>query len=149
MKIDTTKTKEKKPISVAIIDDNEYYSKLVKKWLQSAFDSPIYESAYTFSIKSFTDPDQIDLINDKYDIAFVDYYLSDHYTAIDLIPKIMKYQPQCKIYITSQSFTDLTAFYTIDKGATGFIYKGDKDLLQKQCSLIRDLLTEKMAPDEK
>ncbi|MBD3637537.1 MAG: response regulator [Crocinitomicaceae bacterium] len=127
---------KKKLISIAIIDDNQFYVDFVKKWLTRRLGSSIFQSDCTVRINAIHDPATLKLDKEKYDIAFLDYYLDDNCTAIDLIPEFKKYQPDCEVYVTSQQYTDLTAYHTIDKGATGFLFKGDKDLLFKTCALI-------------
>lgn len=134
---------KKLSISIAVIDDNNFYNKLVKKWVRSFFQHSMLYKDFQVNITSATDPKKLDIAHDHFDVAFIDYYLSETFTAIPVIEEFKKYQPSCKLIITSQSFTDITAYYTIDKGADGFLFKGDEKLLQKKCDIISDILAGK------
>ena len=101
--------KMKKPINVLVIDDNEYYNKLLSDAIQQSASSALHDKKYKLVLHSFTDAGEyIKQIKSgelrcEDSIMFVDYYLGRGINGAHII-KLMK-ESSCDtvIVLLSQS----------------------------------------------
>lgn len=125
---------------IVVLEDNEFYNKLLTKQLQNYTGIISAQKNLNFDIQSYTSPvDFIDKLNPDTDIAFVDYYLGNSVTGMDIIKQIREKCKNCKIIIISQVRTIKTAYQTLEEGAMEYIFK-DSNALAKSCFVLEDVL---------
>jgi DNA-binding NarL/FixJ family response regulator len=132
----------KKIIGITILDDSEFYSRLLLRQLRNYTDIISAQREIVFEINSFINPtDFINNLRKDTDIVFIDFYLGNT-TAMDLIETIKKQCTNCKIIVISQVRNELTSLETIKKGAIEYIYK-DQNALARSCFIVEDLINNK------
>jgi DNA-binding NarL/FixJ family response regulator len=109
---------------VAIVEDNELYNHLLStglknhiKSLRDAGKLNIKVDSYLKAKSAFTELDE------TVDILFLDYYLGDSITGLEILKKIKQLNPNCKVIIMSQINNSKTSKDTLNEGADDFIYK--------------------------
>lgn len=128
----------KKIIKIAILEDNDFYNKMITRRLTNYTSLLSLSSKYQFDIQSYTRPiDFMKKIDPDLDMAFVDYYLGDGITAKEILPYINKLCRNCKTVVTSKVQDMNTAIKPILSGATTFILK-DKEAPFKYCLFIEN-----------
>jgi CheY-like chemotaxis protein len=99
----------KKVINVLVIDDNEYYNKLLSDAIQQSISSTLPERKYKLILRSFTDAyeyirqiksEEIEC-NDS--IVFIDYYLGNGINAAHIIKLLKEYSCDTMVVLLSQS----------------------------------------------
>jgi DNA-binding NtrC family response regulator len=95
-------------------------------------------------ISSFTNyEDFLRNLKPDIDISFVDFYLGNGKTGLDIIREIKKVSRDCKIVIISQSLGVSASLLTLNEGATDFIHK-DKNAFTRSCYLVEDIINDKL-----
>lgn len=129
-----------KKLKIAVLEDSSFYNKIICKKLAHYTKILADAKGFKYEIESYAHFDDF-LRNLKADIniVFLDYYLGEGVTAIDVMNVIHKKCTDCKIVIISQSSNPSTIERTIDNGAVAFIYK-DKDALEKSCYFVEEFI---------
>lgn len=127
-----------KKLKIAVLEDSSFYNKIICKKLDYYTKLLSDAKGFKYEIESYAHFDDF-LRNLKADIniVFLDYYLGEGVTAIDVMDVIQKKCANCKIVIISQSSNPFTAEKTLSNGAAAFIYK-DKDALEKSCYFVEE-----------
>lgn len=128
--------KQKKELKIAVLDDSSFYNRIVSKQLESYTSALAMDRNFNFTINSYAHADDF-LRNLKPDvnIAFIDYYLGNGVTGVEVMKSIHQKCDDCKVVIISQARNKLSAVDTILEGASAFIYK-DKSALAKSCFFV-------------
>ncbi|MES2588884.1 MAG: response regulator [Bacteroidota bacterium] len=115
------------PINIVILEDNEYYNKLLTKRINQKMNELSEDNLIPYFIKSYSNYSEF-LSNFKTDthVAFIDFFLDDEKTGLDVLYKIKKNCVNCKVIILSdhKNFDNLTL--CLNKGASGIIFKDDR-----------------------
>lgn len=128
-----------KKFRIVVLEDNEFYNRLLTKQLQNYTDIIAAQKNYDFEIASYIHAvDCLANLNKDTDIAFVDYYLGD-ITGLEIIKKIKEKSPDCKIIIISQVRNVKTTRSTIAEGALEYIFK-DHNALARSCFILEDII---------
>lgn len=132
---------EKREIRIVVLDDSDFYNKLLTRQLESYTRTVSEHTNYRFSIESYVHADDcLRNLKEDTDIAFLDYYLGDGITAQDIMTEIKKKCDNCKVVIVSKAQNILTTDRTLQEGAAAFLYKLDKEALQKTCFFVDDVM---------
>lgn len=128
-----------KKIKITILDDSEFYNRLLTKQLTNYTDVIAAQKNIFFEISSFINTvDFIANFKSDTDIAFVDFYLGNT-TALEIIDRIKSKSSDCKIIVISQLRNTNTSIQTINKGAFEYIQK-DPNALAKSCFIVEDII---------
>jgi len=129
---------------IAILEDNLFYNKLLKKQLEDYFENLGVLTNCVFSIKSFTNTnDFVENLSENTDVALIDFYLQDGETALKVMEKIKYKSADCKVIIISGVKNIHTYYKTFWLGAVDFITK-DRTAPIRSCRLIESIYTEKL-----
>ncbi|HYG15899.1 MAG TPA: response regulator [Bacteroidia bacterium] len=125
---------------IIVLEDNEFYNRLLTKQLKNYTDVISAQKNYGFEIQSYTNPaDCLNNLKEDTDLAFVDFYLGNSVTGLELIKQIKEKSPNCKIVIISQVRSVKTAFHTLAEGALEYIFK-DSNALARSCFILEDII---------
>lgn len=128
---------------IAILEDNLFYNKLLKKQMDDYFENLGVLTNCVFSIKAFTNTNEfIENLSANTDVALVDYYLQDGETALKVMEKIKNKSNNCKVIIISGVKNIHTYYKTFWLGAVDFIAK-DRTAPLRSCRLIESIFSEK------
>ncbi len=128
-----------KKFKIVVLEDNEFYNRLLTKQLQNYTDIISAQKNYNFEINSYLHAvDCLTNLKEDTDIAFVDFYL-DNITGLEVIRKIKEKSPDCKIIIISQVHNVKTSQNTISEGALEYIFK-DRNALARSCFILEDII---------
>lgn len=128
---------------IAILEDNMFYNRLLKKQLDDYFENLGVLTNCVFSIKSYTNTnDFVNNLTDGTDVALLDFYLEDGETALKVMEKIKEKSPECKIIIISGIKNVHSYYKTFWLGAVDFITK-DRTAPLRSCRLIESIFSEK------
>jgi len=129
---------------IAILEDNLFYNKLLKKQLEDYFENLGVLTNCVFSIKAFTNTnDFVENFSENTDVALLDFYLQDGETALKVMEKIKYKSANCKVIIISGVKNIHTYYKTFWLGAVDFITK-DRTAPIRSCRLIESIYTEKL-----
>lgn len=136
---------EKKVFRIVVIEDSEFFNSVLTRQLQNYADALALERNCKFEIRSFTSPaDCIRNMNEETDVAFVDFYLGNGITAVEMLEKIKRKCKNCKVIVISQVRSMKTSIMTITKGALDFIFK-DVNALARACFIVEELVNERLS----
>lgn len=139
---------EKKTFRIVVLEDSEFFNDLLTKQLEQYTGMLAMERNCLFEIHSYTSPaDFIRNLKNDTDIAFVDYYLGNGVTGLDILKKIRQKCWDCKVVILSQARNIKTAAISRSVGVTDFIFK-DVNALPRSCFIIDDLAQVGIAPHQ-
>lgn len=131
--------RSQKNFRIIVLEDNEFYNRLLTKQLQNYTDIISAQKNYSFEINSYLHTvDCLTNLKEDTDIAFVDFYL-DNITGLEVIKKIKEKSPDCKIIIISQVQNVNTTRNTISEGAFEYIFK-DRNALARSCFILEDII---------
>lgn len=136
---------EKKIFRIVVVEDSEFFNSILTRQLQNYVDALALEMNCKFEIQSFTSAhDCLRNMNEETDLAFVDFFLGNGVTAVDMLEKFKQKCKDCKVIVISQVRNMRTSILTITKGALDFIFK-DVNALPRACFLVEELANQKMA----
>lgn len=139
-------SKKDRKMKIAIVDDSNFYNKLLTRQLEMYAETLTLESdkSCDFEIRSYVHPDDfLRNLREDLDAVIIDYYLGGGVRGIDLIEAVTKKAKDCKILVISQARNIFTSSQTIHKGATEFVHKRDKHALPKACFFVEDMFQSK------
>jgi DNA-binding response OmpR family regulator len=131
-----------KTFRILIVEDNDLFNELLTAQLKWFAGEVAYYKNVKLEIKSYLSVEQcLSEMKDEADIAFVDYYLGNGKTAMDIIGKIKEQNLDCKIFILSQvkEVQDHVALLR----AVDFLYK-DNYSVPRICFITEEILKEKI-----
>jgi FixJ family two-component response regulator len=129
---------------IAILEDNLFYNRLLKKQLEDYFENLGVINNTAFSIKSFTSTnDFVENLSPNTDVALLDFYLQDGETALKVMEKIRAKAENCKVIIISGVKNIHSYYKTFWLGAVDFISK-DRTAPLRSCRLIEAIYNDKL-----
>ncbi len=106
-----------RPESLFVVEDDILYLNLINKELE--------KMGYT-NVKSYnTGKEAIHSLDEKPDIALLDYFLEKDYTGMDILKKLKKRFPDTQVIFLTASDDVNIAVDTMRNGAYDYIVKGD------------------------
>ncbi len=133
--------KNKKEIKVAVLEDNEYFNKLMQKRVIDYSEMLDYDLHHETEIKLKSYLSAKDCLRDieaDTDLVYADFFLEDKITAWDLLNKIKEKCKKCKIVIMSQSKNIGRILNLVNDDNITFIFK-DEDAFIKGYRAILDV----------
>ena len=131
---------------IVVLEDSDFYNNLLTMQLRNYTSAIAADKHCSFDIQSYTNADDcMRNLSEDTDIAFVDYYLSENKTALDILKKIKQKCEDCKVVVISQIKNIKTSIQTIKEGAAEFISK-DRFALTKSCYIVEDIINERLNP---
>jgi FixJ family two-component response regulator len=129
---------------IAILEDNLFYNRLLKKQLEDYFENLGVINNTAFSVKSFTSTnDFVENLSPNTDVALLDFYLQDGETALKVMEKIRSKAENCKVIIISGVKNIHSYYKTFWLGAVDFISK-DRTAPLRSCRLIEAIYNDKI-----
>jgi DNA-binding NtrC family response regulator len=136
---------EQKIFRIVVVEDSEFFNMVLTKQLENYVEGLALERNCKFEIQSFTSAsDCMRNMDEETDIAFVDFYLGNGITAVDILEKFKQKCKDCKVIVISQVRNMKTSIMTLAKGALDFIFK-DLNALAKACFLVEELVNQKLS----
>jgi CheY-like chemotaxis protein len=135
--------KSENTFRILVVEDSELFNQLLTNQLKWYAGEIIYTKGLDIEIVSYKSVEQcLANLQEGVDVAFVDYYLNDGKTAMDIIGKIREINLDCRIFIVSQtrevkSHVDLLR-------PIEFLYK-DQYSLPRICFITEELMKEKLS----
>ena len=134
-------TKNQK-VRIAIVEDNELYNHLLTTGLKNHLTSIPVNGILEVEICSYTNAKTaLTEIDETFDIVFLDYYLGDSVTGLDILKKVKQLNPACKVIIVSQIKSSKTQ-EVLNEGADDFIYK-DPVAIRTSCYKAANIIYQK------
>jgi len=131
-------------IRIAIVEDNPFYNNLLSRHLKAYLELMAEDYHFSLEIKSYTKPHTcLRNLKPDTDIVFLDYYLGDSVTGLEMMKKIREKCVGCKIIIISQVDSTQTSLIPMLEGASEFILK-DQDALSKSCLIAEEIIRTRM-----
>lgn len=129
---------------IVIMEDNDFYNKIVSRYLKNYLDNLALSKGFTFDMQSFTSYDDFarNFTTDT-TVVLTDYYLNDGYNALHVLEQVRKLDSSAKVVVLSQMQNMFTSIYPLLEGACEFIHK-DKKALEKSAYVIEEIISEKM-----
>ncbi len=125
---------------IVILEDNDFYNKLMTKYLNNYIQPIALIKAFTFEINSFTNySDCARNFDNETTVVISDYYLNDGYSALNMIDLVRTRVSKCKVVVLSQIENMNTATRTLLEGACEFIHK-DSKALEKSAYIIEEII---------
>ena len=134
-----------KPFRIAILEDSAFYNRLLTRQLESYTAAIALDHDLEFDIRSYLHPDDflINLAEDT-DVAFVDFYLGNGVNAQQLLDRILKRCPECKVVVISQGRNVRISAVSLSHGAYAYIHK-DRQALPRSCFLVEDIVNARLS----
>jgi DNA-binding NtrC family response regulator len=131
-------------VKIMIIEDNEFFNQLLTTRLKNYIYPIADDQSFDLEVSSYTDPkDALKSITDDIDIVFLDYYLGDSVTGMEIMKSIKKKCDSCNVIIISQVKSLQTSLVTLLEGASEFILK-DKNAITKSCYVAEEMIYKRL-----
>ncbi len=131
-------------VKILVIEDNEFFNQLLTMRLKNYIDPIADEQQLDLQVNSYTDPKEaLKNIGDDIDIVFLDYYLGEVVTGMEIMKSIKKKCDSCDIIIISQVKSLQTSLVTLLEGASEFILK-DKNAITKSCYVAEGMIYKRL-----
>lgn len=123
----------KKEVNVVIVEDNEYYNKVLTKYVSTICNEKA-NPGLTFNIKSYHNAhNAIEELKDNTDVMLLDYYLenedeADELTGAHVLDEVNKHCEDCKVIMISEQDNPVITDELKEKGITEYI---DKNISSK------------------
>ena len=134
--------KSKNTFRILVLEDSELFNQLLTNQLKWYVGEISYREGVNLEINSYKTAEEcLANLTNEVDLAFVDYYLDEGKTAMDVIGKIRETNLDCRIFIVSQtkevkSHVDLLR-------PIEFLYK-DHYSLPRICFITEEIMNEKL-----
>ena len=128
---------------IVILEDDDFYNKLLSRFLKLNLEKLAYPRGISIEIHSFTSfLDCKRNLNEDVDLLITDYYLNDGYSAPLIFEKLNQRRLNCKVIVMSRLQTIETSIIPLLDGAIDFVKK-NKDSLKKCLFLSEAVMTDK------
>lgn len=129
---------------IVVLEDSEFFNDVMTKQLKRYARILSLNKGCDFDIESYTSASDC-LRNMKEDtaIAFVDYYLGNGITAIDILRKIRRKCVDCKVIVISQVRNIRMSAITLTEGASEFLFK-DAQVFPRACLILEDIINSRL-----
>src|ERR1700740_2508384 len=108
----------KQHFKIMILEDNEFYNKLLAKHLKNYIDPIASSKGFTFELFSYTTFNDCKLnLNEDIDFILCDYYLSESYNALHLLELIKQLPKKIRVIVLSRTRDLNTSIRALLKGA--------------------------------
>lgn len=129
---------------IAIVEDNDFYRKLLKGQIQNYFEGYRGMRSDDLAVKTYTNgSDFLENLTDEVDVVVMDFHLQHGENAIKILHKIRdRSSLKCKVLIISSNpYIDLY-YQTAKLGVSDFVYK-DVDAPVRCCRIIESMLSDR------
>jgi len=128
-----------------VIDDSEFYNKLMTSQIRNYLRLLESENNCAFELHSFLSYSEF-LKNEKafFDIAVIDFYLNHGIVGTKVLEKIKGVNDNCKSIVVSQERSEETVVKAKREGFDEFVHKEDRFSLPRVCFFIEQAMNEKM-----
>lgn len=115
-----------KAVRISILEDNIYYNKLLTEQLKQHINDVAKRKKVKVDIDCFSNySDFLSNFNSETSVAFVDYFLDDNKTGLDVLRKIKSTCFNCKVIVLSDTKNIWDMYMCLLEGASGIIIKDD------------------------
>ncbi len=129
---------------IVILEDNDFYNKLMSKYIKTYIARCALLKRFTFELASFTTyTDCARNFHNDVNIILTDYFLNDGYSALSILELVKKRGIDCKVIVLSQIQDITTSICTLLEGAYEFIPK-NKAALEKSGHMIEDIISQSL-----
>lgn len=133
----------KKKFRVLVVEDSEVFNQFLTNQLKWYLGEIALHQDCDLEIDSFRSADEcLENMKEDTDIAFVDYYLGEGKTGMDIVSQLKLRNNRCKVVVLSQKRTVRTEVASEDSDVE-FVFKDD-NVLHKSCFISEDMLNEKL-----
>jgi len=133
-----------KRVKIMVIEDNEFFNQLLTTRLKNYIYPIADDQQFELQLLSYTDPkDALKNVDSDLDIVFLDYFLGDSVTGMEIMKKIKEVTDSCNIIIISQIKSLQTSLVTLLEGASEFILK-DKNAITRSCYVAEEMIYKRL-----
>jgi DNA-binding NtrC family response regulator len=133
-----------KTVKIVVIEDNEFFNQLLTTRLKNYIYPIADDQNFQLQVHSYTNPkDALLNMESDTDIVFLDYYLGDSVTGMEVMKKFQKGCESCSVVIVSQVKSLQTSLVTLLEGASEFILK-DKNAITKSCYIAEEMIYKRL-----
>jgi DNA-binding NtrC family response regulator len=130
---------------IVILDDNDFYNKILSRFLTTNLKKLGLIKGFTVNVASFTNYKACTQnMDNSIDVLFTDYYLNDGYNATHILQHINDKLLKCKVVVVSQIQNLQTSALTILAGAYEFIKK-DRQTFFECNDIAQTIITKKLS----
>jgi len=134
----------KKQFRILVVEDSQFFNELLIRQLEWYTADIASNNDCKIDIDSFMNAtDCLNNLKEDTDVAFLDYYLEDGKTAVDIVKQLNKKNRNCKVIILSHAQDAKKAVSLLKRHSVDFIYK-DENALSEICSVAGDLIKSKL-----
>ncbi|TND07252.1 MAG: response regulator receiver [Bacteroidetes bacterium] len=136
--------KAKKLIRIVILEDSEFFNEMLMRQLKRFTHTLALHKDCEFDIESYVSyADCLRNLKENTDVVFVDYYLGNGITAIDVLRNIRRKCVNCKVIVISHARNIRTSAITLLEGASEFLFK-DAQVFPRSCLILEDIVNNKL-----
>jgi response regulator of citrate/malate metabolism len=129
------------PLLIAVVDDSPFYTRYLAKQLEAYEPLLSPQGRPAITLRTYLTADEfMSSVDASTDIAFIDFYLDNGKTALDLIPDLKKAAPNCEVVIISQAQKAKSELRKQVDGSVRFILKGSEAAMQGRL-MLHDLIS--------
>ena len=134
---------KRKKFNILVVEDNEFYNSMLTKQLDNRARRMKEFEDYIFEIHSYTSvKDCLRNLKADTNIAFLDYYLGEGITALDVMKVLKKKCDQCKVVVFSRTENEMITKQIIEGGALEFLAK-NKNAFLESGHILEDIIAGK------
>lgn len=119
---------KKKTIKITIVEDDHYFNRILTKYVTTICNERVYFNL-KFEVNSFKSAHScIENLDDETDIMILDFFLFDEeeldvLTGMDVLEKVKKHCPHCKVIIVSSLKDPGTIAKIMEEGIYEYVDK--------------------------
>jgi DNA-binding NtrC family response regulator len=130
-----------KTYHIVVLEDNEFYNSMLTKQLDFCAKQLEGTNDFNYDITSYTSvKDCLRNLKEDTNIAFLDYYLGEGITAMDVLKEMKKKNPDCKVIVISRIDNEQITKDIITNGALEFLVK-NKNAFLLSGRILEDIIT--------
>lgn len=132
-----------KHFRILVVEDSEFFNQFLTNQLKWYLEDIAMHQGCSLEIDSFrTSYDCLKNLKEDTDVAFIDYFLEDGKTGMEVIESLKRKNAGCRIVVLSQKHSVDSAVNILKKYPVDYIYKDD-NVFHKSCFITETLLNDK------
>ncbi len=127
-----------------LIEDNEFYNNIFAEKLRFYLNRLMKDCAFSYQLDTYTEADRgIASLHYDTDLVFLDYYLDNGQTALQLMGQIWARCPHCEVVVLSQYVFFTTKLISLLQGAKA-CYTKEENTFFKSCAIAERLIISRL-----
>lgn len=137
-------TTKRQHIKIILIEDNEFYNNIFAEKLRFYLDHLMKDWAFTYQLDTYTEANRgIASLHYDTDLVFLDFYLDNNQTALQMMDKIKERCPLSEVVVLSQHVFFTTKLLSLLQGAKA-CYSKEESTFFKSCTITERLIKNRL-----